>query len=176
MESRTMEKANPMQEVRLRKLSIHICVRESGAKLDKAAKVLEQLTGQVPKRGKAKGTIRGFGIRRNEKISVHVNLGGTKAMEILRTALQVKEFELKKGCFSNNGCFGFGIEEHIDLGIKYDPGIGIFGMDVFAILGRPGDRVSKRRRCKRKIGKRQRVGAEDAQRWFVDNFDGVLVE
>lgn len=32
--------------------------------------------------------------------------------------------------FSETGNFGFGIEEHIDLGIKYDPGIGIFGMDL----------------------------------------------
>ena len=32
--------------------------------------------------------------------------------------------------FSQTGNFGFGVEEHIDLGIKYDPGIGIFGMDL----------------------------------------------
>lgn len=32
--------------------------------------------------------------------------------------------------FSETGNFGFGVEEHIDLGIKYDPGIGIFGMDL----------------------------------------------
>jgi ribosomal protein L5 len=32
--------------------------------------------------------------------------------------------------FSATGNFGFGIDEHIDLGIKYDPGIGIFGMDL----------------------------------------------
>jgi len=34
--------------------------------------------------------------------------------------------------FSETGNFGFGVEEHIDLGIKYDPGIGIFGMDLWA--------------------------------------------
>jgi large subunit ribosomal protein L11e len=30
--------------------------------------------------------------------------------------------------FSATGNFGFGIQEHIDLGIKYDPSIGIYGM------------------------------------------------
>ena len=29
--------------------------------------------------------------------------------------------ELKKRNFSNTGNFGFGIQEHIDLGLKYDP-------------------------------------------------------
>ena len=36
------------------------------------------------------------------------------------------------------GNFGFGIQEHIDLGIKYDPSIGIYGMDFYVVLGRPG--------------------------------------
>jgi large subunit ribosomal protein L11e len=30
----------------------------------------------------------------------------------------VKEYELRKENFSSNGNFGFGIQEHIDLGIK----------------------------------------------------------
>ena len=36
----------------------------------------------------------------------------------------MKEYELKKVNFSNTGCFGFGITEHIDLGLKYDPSTG----------------------------------------------------
>lgn len=165
-----------MKEISIKKLSINICTRESGAKLDRAAKVLEQLTGQKPVASKARLTVRNFGIRRNEKIAVHVNVSGKKAYELLNTALKVKEFELKASSFSNNGCFGFGIEEHIDLGIKYDPSIGIFGMDFFVVLARPGDRVSKRRRCRSRVGNGQRVYAEDAKKWFVDNFEGILVE
>lgn len=51
---------------------------------------------------------------------------------------QVREYELKKNNFSDTGNFGFGIQEHIDLGIKYDPGIGIYGMDFYVVLSRPG--------------------------------------
>jgi large subunit ribosomal protein L11e len=40
------------------------------------------------------------------------------------------------------GNFGFGIEEHIDLGIKYDTSTGIFGMDFYVVLGRKGHRVA----------------------------------
>ena len=38
----------------------------------------------------------------------------------------MKEYELVKKNFSDSGNFGFGIQEHIDLGIKYDPNTGIF--------------------------------------------------
>ena len=40
-----------------------------------------------------------------------------------------REYELRRENFSLNGNFGFGIQEHIDLGIKYDPAIGTYGMD-----------------------------------------------
>ena len=97
---------------------------ESGDKLTRAVKVLEQLTGQTPVTSKARYTVRHFGIRRNEKIACHVTIRGPKAEEILERGLKVKEYELKKRNFSATGNFGFGIAEHIDMGIKYDPGIG----------------------------------------------------
>jgi hypothetical protein len=84
--------------------------------------------------GKARYTVRTFGIRRNEKIAVHVTVRGPKAEEILERGLKVKEYELKKRNFSETGNFGFGISEHIDLGIKYDPAIGIYGMDFYCCM------------------------------------------
>lgn len=43
---------------------------------------------------------------------------GDKAMQLLESGLKVKEYELLRRNFSDTGCFGFGIQEHIDLGIK----------------------------------------------------------
>lgn len=39
-------------------------------------------------------------------------------MQLLESGLKVKEYELLRRNFSDTGCFGFGIQEHIDLGIK----------------------------------------------------------
>jgi large subunit ribosomal protein L11e len=63
---------------------------------------------------------------------------GEKAEEILEKGLKVKEYELNRRNFSEMGNFGFGINEHIDLGIRYDPSIGIYGMNFFVVLGRAG--------------------------------------
>jgi large subunit ribosomal protein L11e len=124
--------------------------------------------------GKARYTVRTFGIRRNEKISVHVTVRGPKCEEILERGLKVKEYELRKRNFSETGNFGFGISEHIDLGIKYDPAIGIYGMDFYCCMTRPGERVAKRRRCKSKIGSNHKIHRDETVKWFKNRFEGIV--
>jgi len=163
-----------MRKLRIEKLVINICVGESGDKLIRAGKVLQQLTNQNGVHGKARLTVRTFSIRRNEEISVYTTVRGPKARQILDLALKVKENELNAKNFSDTGCFGFGIEEHIDLGIKYDPMVGIYGMDFYVQLTRPGYRVCKRKHKSSRIGRPHRVTKEDAIKWFQTEFDGTV--
>ena len=124
----------------------------------------------------ARFTIRSFSIRRNEKISVHATIRGEKALEILERGLKVKEYELVKKNFSDSGNFGFGIQEHIDLGIKYDPNTGIFGMDFYVQLARPGGRVTKRKAQRSRLGYQHKVTREEAMEWFKKQYDGIILD
>lgn len=105
---------------------------------------------------------------------MHVTIRGPKAEEILERGLKVKEYELRKRNFSETGNFGFGISEHIDLGIKYDPSIGIYGMDFYCCMTRPGERVARRRRTKGRIGSGHRINRDETVRWFKQRFDGIV--
>merc|ERR1712194_798323 len=136
----------------------------------------EQLTEQQPLFTKARITIRSFGVRRNEKIACYVTVRGEKAEEIIEKGLKVKEYELRKGNFAKNGSFGFGIPEHIDLGIKYDPSSGIYGMDFYVHLSRPGGRVAKRRSKRSSVGTKHRLTADQGMKWFTTKFDGVVMD
>jgi large subunit ribosomal protein L11e len=167
-------KSANMRKIGIEKLVVNICVGESGDKLTKAARVLKELTDQEPVYSVARLTVRTFGIRRNEKIAVHCTVRGEKAEEILNKGLQVSEYELKDSNFSTTGNFGFGVQEHIDLGLKYDPSVGIYGMDFFVVLSRPGFRVTKRKRAQARIGLQHKISKEAAKKWFITKFGGNI--
>ena len=81
----------------------------------------------------------------NKDNSGHVNVRGKKVEELLKLGLKVKDNELKGTAFSSTGNFGLGINEHIDLGLKYNHNTYIYGMDFFTVLARKGKRVAIRK-------------------------------
>jgi len=159
----SLDVGHPMRRVFIGKVVVHIAVGESGERLQNAAKVLEMLTGQKPTFRRAKKTIKEFGVKRGENIACMVTLRGARAYEFLKKALAAVDYAIKKSSIDERGNFAFGIREHIHIpGVKYDPAIGIFGMDVIVALERPGYRVARRRRKRSSIGKEHYVAKEEA--------------
>ena len=79
--------------------------------------------------------------------------------------------------FDQSGNLSFGISDYTDFpDQKYNPDIGIFGMDVNIVLERPGHRVSRRRRRSRKVATSHRVVRDECKQWIVEQFGIVIVE
>jgi large subunit ribosomal protein L11e len=171
-----MAAPNKLSEIRVAKVCININPGSVGDQVTRASRVIEQLTKQKAQLARSHRTIPKFGVRRNDKIAAYVTVRGKRALEILDKALQVQDYEIPARCFSSTGNFGFGIKEHIDLGLKYDRDIGIHGMDIYVVLERPGSRVSRRKHCQSRIGPRQRVTKEEAKEWYLQKFQGTLLK
>ncbi len=164
-----------MLKPRIEKVTVNISVGRSGEPLEKAAKVLEKLAGQRPCKRKAKQTIREFGIRKGEPIACLVTLRGEKATSFLKKAFQAVDNKISRNCFDRHGNLSFGIREHIEMpDTKYEPELGIHGMDVSITLGRPGYRVKRRRHAKSKIGSSHLLTLYEAAGFIRDEF-GVEV-
>jgi large subunit ribosomal protein L5 len=162
---------NPMLKPRLEKVTVNMAVGKSGEPLERAVKVLEQLTGQKPCRSRAKETVRDFGIRRGESIACFVTLRKEKAREFLKRALEAVDNKVSSQQFDTRGNFSFGIKEHIDIpGTKYVPELGIHGMDVSVTLSRPGQRVKRRHHARSKVGAKHLLSPEEAIVFVKEEF------
>lgn len=155
--------SNPMLRPRIAKVTVNISVGASTERLPKAMKVLEEITGQKPVPRKAKKTVKDFNVKKGENIAAIVTLRGEKAIEFLKKVFETVGYRIKESSFDNYGNVGLGIREHIHLpGVKYDPEIGIFGMDIAITIERPGYRVMRRRRCRSRVPRRHRVNKLEA--------------
>lgn len=168
---------NFMRRIILDKVTVNIGLGESGERLQKAYQLLQDLTGAKPVYTKARKSIREFGVRKGAPIGVKVTLRGEKAVEFLKKALAAVNYRIKASSFDDYGNVGFGITEHVLIpGTRYDPEVGIFGMDVVITLIRPGYRVVRRRRKYTRIPKRHRVTKEEAMEFLKQNFNVTIIE
>jgi large subunit ribosomal protein L5 len=165
-----------MKRINVHKVVINIGVGRSGEPIDKAKNALLELTNQQPAVRGAKKTVRDFGIHKGEPIGVIVTLRRESAIEFLKRIIAAKQNVLKASSFDNYGNISLGIHEHIDIpGTKYNPDIGIFGMDVNIVLNRPGYRIARKSRRSAKIGKTHRINREEAVEFFKQEY-GAEVE
>jgi large subunit ribosomal protein L5 len=161
-----MSRVNTMKQISLEKVVINIGVGKSGEPLERAKNGLEELTSRKPTQCGAKNNVRDFGIHKGEPIGAKVTLRNTHALEFAKRIIQAKNNQLRKSSFDNYGNISIGISEHIDIpGAKYNPDIGIFGMNVCISLSRPGYRILNKSNPK-KLGKNHRISKDEAIEFF----------
>jgi len=138
---------------------------------------MKAITKQQPVRSIAKKTLPTFGIKKNEPIGAKLTLRGKAAEEFLTVALKAAGNTLKTSQFDQQGNFSFGIEEHTDFpGMRYDPEIGIFGMDVSVAMKRAGYRIALRRVCQKKLPIRQRLNKDETIVFMANKFGIEILE
>jgi len=153
-----------MHEVLIEKVVVNMGIGADPEKMKRAEKVMQIITDSKPVKTKGSKRIPDWGVRPGLELGLKVTLRGQKAIDFLKRTLLAKDNQLKSRCFDNNGNFGFGIKEHIDLPeIKYDPKLGIIGFDVLVALKKRGYRVKKRKIKKTRVGTKQRVTKEESQ-------------
>lgn len=152
-----------MLQPRIEKVVVNLNIGKSGEPLEKASRVLNEISGQTPYKAKAKKSIRDWGIRQGEPIACVVTLRREKGIDFLKKVLPVIDNKLSKRSFDEIGNFAFGLKEHIDIpGVKYDPEIGIFGMDVCVSVNRLGQRIKIRRKQTKHVGKKHLLTPEES--------------
>jgi large subunit ribosomal protein L5 len=168
---------NPYRAVRVIKVVVNAGVGESGEARTKATRVLEMVTRQKPIATRSHSTNRDFGIRKGQEIGAKVTLRGAVALDFLGRAFEARDRQLDVDSIDRNGNFSFGIADYTDFsGMKYDPQIGIHGMDVSVEMGRAGFRIRQRRVQSRPLPKELRSTREETRAFLTQSLGVTLLE
>lgn len=174
-----VKKKEPTQAMKphIAKVTVNIGVGEAGEKLKKAETVLEGVTKQKPVKTLSKTTNKDWGLRKFMPIGCKVTLRKKAAETFLASALKIRENRISEYSFDNQGNFSFGVPDHtLFEGQKYDPNIGIFGMDICVTVEKPGYRIKHRRVDRRKIPQRHGLNKDDTMKYITETFNVEVVE
>jgi len=163
--------ANPNTLARIAKVTVNIGVGDGGDRLEKAEKVLAKLTGRKPVRTLGREMNRELNVRLGQPIGCKVTLRGEDADSFVKRALYTRKNKVYEYSFDNQGNLQFGVADYTNFeGERYDPEIGVFGMDVCITLEKPGHRIKRRRLVARSVPSVHRVTREEAKAFLSKKF------
>jgi len=152
-----------MREIKIEKVVLNIGAGKDQSKLDKAFTLLSSISGKKPVKTFTSKRIQEWGLRPGLAIGCKITLRKKEAQELLIRLLDAKDNNLRDSQFDNNGNISFGINEYIDIpSVKYDPKVGIIGLQVCITLERPGFRIRRRNFQRRKIPSIHKIKKEEA--------------
>lgn len=166
-----------MRSIRIEKLTLNIGAGKDPKLLEKGLKVLKSITGIAPVKTVTQKRIAAWGLRPGLPIGCKVTIRGKPGEELLRRLLDARSFTLTESQFDTHGNISFGIPEYIDIpGVKYDPEIGIMGLQVCVTLERPGYRIKRRVLHRTRVSHRHAISKQDAIAYLQQSFNVKIGE
>lgn len=152
MAAKKDKQKNPMRDICVDKLVLNIGTGSESQPQENAKRLLTLITGRKPADSIAKRRNPTFKISKGNKIGAFVTVRGSAADELFKKLVGAVDNKVKESSLTNN-TLNFGIKEYIDIsGIKYDPKIGMLGMNVnVAFRRRGGARVAIKKRANGRI-------------------------
>lgn len=170
------KRENYMLEPVVQKLTFNIGVGEGGEKLEKAVTLLTKITESGVLKTQTMKRIPAFGVRPKLMVGAKVTVRGKKAEELLKKMLEAVGNQINATNFDPRGNFSFGISDYGDIpGLRYDPFLGMFGMDVSVTMGKKGYRVNARRIKSAKVGNRHLLTKKESITFITKKF-GIEVK
>jgi large subunit ribosomal protein L5 len=167
---------NAMRQIRVEKLTLNIGAGKEQPVLERGVVLLKQITGVDPVKTITQKRIPGWGLRPGLPIGCKITLRRDDAKKLLKRLLTAKNNVLSRNNFDSEGNVSFGIKEYIDIPeTKYDPKIGIMGLQASLTLERPGFRIKKRKVLKRVIPRDHRISRDDSISYLKEHY-GIKIK
>jgi large subunit ribosomal protein L5 len=166
-----------MQTIFIDKVVLNIGIGSNEELYQNARMLLEKLTSHQPVKTLSKRRVPELKIRRGQVIGAMVTLRNREAHDMLKRAIDANDEILKSSSISNNS-LSFGVKEYIYFsGVKYDPKIGMLGLNVNASFTRKGRRIETRKRKRSRAGPRhKRIANEEIASYLERNYGATVGE
>ncbi|MCL5680249.1 MAG: 50S ribosomal protein L5 [Candidatus Marsarchaeota archaeon] len=172
----TSKNENPMRLIRINKLVINIGTGNDDKLQANAKKLLQQISSFKPADSISTKRIPQFKISKGAKIGAFVTVRSASAKALAKRLFDAVGDKVPERSIQDN-TVNFGIKEYIDItGIKYDPVIGMLGMNVNVSFKRPGLRTELKKRANGVVKRTHRRISKEELKSYLEKEFGVTVE
>jgi len=146
-----------MSNIKINKVVINIGTGSDEQLHESAKRLIEIITGRKPADELSRTRNPAFKISKGQKIGAFVTVRGADAKKLIVRLFAAIDNKVKYESITNNS-ISFGIPEYIDIsGVKYDPKVGMLGMNVNLSFRRDGLRVAQRKIKQSTVAKKHRT-------------------
>ncbi len=162
---------NQMKNIKIEKVTLNVGAGKDQKVLDKAVDLLENLTGIKPVKTTTNKRIQSWGLRPGLPVGCKITLRGEAALKMVERLLYAKDNVLAESSFDEEGNISFGIKEYVDIkDAKYDPKIGMMGLQATITLARPGFRLKNRRIRPAKLPRSHKISKDEAISFMKEKY------